>query len=77
METHIQKWGNSLGLRIPMQIAKKLHLSPGSLVTLEIENGRLVIQAPQYDLDSMLEAITSKNRHHLALDDNQAGREEW
>lgn len=77
METHIQKWGNSLGIRIPMQLAKELHLSPGSLVTLEIENGRLVIQAPRYDLDSMLEAITPKNQHHLALYDNPSGREEW
>jgi antitoxin MazE len=77
MQTHIQKWGNSMGVRIPMQLAKELHLHPGSRVTLEIENGKLVLQVPQYDLDSMLEAITPTNRHHLMLDDDQTGSEEW
>ncbi len=77
MQTNIQKWGNSLGLRIPMQLAKKLHLRPGSAVTLIIENGKLVVQSPQYDLETMLDAITPKNRHHLILDDEQTGIEEW
>lgn len=77
MRTHIQKWGNSLGLRIPMQLAKQLNLLPGSSVMLEIENGRLVIKTPQYELDKMLEQITPKNQHHILLDDAQKGNEEW
>lgn len=77
MQTNIQKWGNSLGIRIPMQVAKKLHLRPGSIVTLEIENGKLVVQPPKYDLESMLDAITPKNKHHIVLDDGQNGIEEW
>lgn len=77
MNSHVHKWGNSLGIRIPMQLAKKLHLHPGSAVTIEIENGRLVVQTPQYDLDAMLDAITPKNRHHLILEDEQTGLEEW
>ena len=77
MQSHIQKWGNSLGVRIPMRLAKILQLHPGSPVTLEIENGRIIIQVPQYDLDTMLQAITAKNRHHVMLDDEQIGNEEW
>ncbi len=77
MQSHIQKWGNSLGLRIPMQIAKQLQLQPGSSVTLEIENGRIIIQPPKYDLDTMLKDITAKNLHHQILDDTQLGNEEW
>ena len=41
MQTHIQKWGNSLGLRIPMQLAKQLQLHAGSLVILKIEEDRM------------------------------------
>lgn len=77
MKTYIQKWGNSLGLRIPLQIAKQLKLHQGSSVTLEVEEGRIIIQSPKYDLDTMLEGINSKNIHHQKFDDEQVGKEEW
>ena len=59
MQTHIQKWGNSLGLRIPIQLAKQLN-SLQEVCNLEIENGKMIIQPPQYDLETMLKEITSK-----------------
>lgn len=77
MEAHIQKWGNSLGLRIPMQLAKQLKLHQGSPVTIEIEDDRMVIQSPKYDLDTMVAGITQTNRHHQILDDGPQGNEEW
>lgn len=77
MQTHIQKWGNSLGVRIPMQIAKQLHICPGTPVTIEVDNGQIVVRPPQYNLDSMLNAITDDNQHHLLLDDEKIGNEEW
>ena len=77
MFSHIQKWGNSLGVRIPAQLAKKLNLHAGSAVILEIEKGKLVIQTPKYNLDMMLSDITPQNRHHLNLEDKQIGNEEW
>lgn len=77
MQTKIQKWGNSLGVRLPSQLSKQLHLYPGSTVELKIEDDRIVIEAPKYDLDSLLKGISSKNRHHLEFDDKQFGSEEW
>lgn len=77
MQGHIQKWGNSLGLRIPMQLAKQLQLHLGSPVNIEIDNGTIVIHPPKYSLDNMLKEITAKNQHHLILDDDQQGTEEW
>jgi antitoxin MazE len=77
MQSHIQKWGNSLGVRIPVHLAKKLNLHVGSTVTLEVENGRLIVQTPQYNLETMLSAITPKNLHHQMLEDTQTGNEEW
>ena len=77
MQSHVQKWGNSLALRIPAALAKKLNLYEGSSVFLEIEQGRLVVQPPKYDLDTMLGEITPKNRHNLMLDDKASGAEEW
>lgn len=77
MKTQVQKWGNSLGVRIPMHLAKELHLNPGSPIILEIEEGRLVIQTPVYNLEEMLKEVTEKNRHHLLFDDQVVGNEEW
>ena len=77
MQAHIQKWGNSLGLRIPLQWAKQLNLHQGSTVTLEIDQGRLIIKPPKYCLDVMLSEITPKNQHHQILDDDKKGDEEW
>lgn len=77
MQTHIQKWGNSLGLRIPRKLAKQLNLHPGSSVTMVIENGRIIIQTPKYDLDTLLSEITPHNQHHQILDDQSQGNEEW
>jgi antitoxin MazE len=77
MQAYIQKWGNSLGLRIPLHIAKQLNLHQGSPVTLEIDHGRIIIQPPIYCLDTMLEEINSKNKYHPLLDDKSKGNEEW
>ena len=77
MQAYIQKWGNSLGLRIPSQWAKKLNLHQGSAVTLEIDQGKLIIQPPKYCLDTMLSEITPKNQHHPIFNDEKKGNEEW
>jgi antitoxin MazE len=77
MQSRIQKWGNSLAVRIPTLIAKQLHLHSGSQVNLEIKNGQIIVQLPQYNLDTMIKAITPENQHHLTLDDESVGNEEW
>lgn len=77
MQTYIKKWGNSLGLRIPMQLAKKLQLHSGSAVTIEVKNGELIIKPPKYNLEEMLNEITLINKHHQILEDKQQGNEEW
>ncbi len=77
MQIYIQKWGNSLGLRIPSKWAKQLNLHQGSSVNLEIDDGRLIIQPPKYCLDTMLSEISPKNQHHPILDDDKKGSEEW
>lgn len=78
MQARIQKWGNSLGLRIPIRLAKQLQLHSGSPVTIEIEDGRIIIQSPKYDLDTMLKEIKSQNNiPRQMLEDGQRGNEEW
>ncbi|MFA6093003.1 MAG: AbrB/MazE/SpoVT family DNA-binding domain-containing protein [Elusimicrobiota bacterium] len=66
MTTTIQKWGNSLALRIPSSLAKDIHLRQGSLVDVAIVEGRLVLRPKgerKVSLAQMLKGITKENRH--------------
>ena len=77
MKSHIVKWGNSFGLRIPMQIIKKLQLRQGSLVTIEVKDGKIIIQPHKYNLEKMLDGITPENLHHQIFDNAQKENEAW
>jgi len=65
METKIQKWGNSLALRIPKAFAQNIHLSQNSAVRLEIQDGKLVVTpvVEKVSLDHLLDQITEENIH--------------
>lgn len=49
MVIQIKKWGNSLGLRIPRDIARTMGLEEGSEVSLEVVDGQLIAK-PTSDL---------------------------
>ncbi|GIO16755.1 multidrug transporter MatE [Cohnella xylanilytica] len=74
---HIQKWGNSLGIRIPKAMAVKVGLKEGSEVDLDIEDGHIVIKPKSNTLDAMLEQITPENLHAEIPTGKPEGRESW
>ncbi len=61
MEIELKKWGNSIGLRIPHQIAKSLKLNEQSIVELKEEDNTLIIRKKEKSLtlDQLLESIPS------------------
>jgi antitoxin MazE len=66
MKTRVQKWGNSLALRIPRAFADELELANGSPVAMSVEEGALVIKPDRdrmWALDSLLSEITDENVH--------------
>ncbi len=75
----INKWGNSLGVRLPRAVAADLGITDGSRVDLRIEDGRLVgtVVEPEPSLASLLARITPDNLHAPALDDGPRGGEVW
>ena len=77
MQINIQKWGNSLGLRIPSFISKKLDLHPGSEVELKLEDDHISIYPKRYRLKDLLAEITSENLHTVEMDEVSEGNEEW
>ncbi len=78
MKATIQKWGNSLGVRIPSMMAKDLMLEHGSEVELIEEDNRIIIQ-PQRGprLEELLEAINESNIHEEVKTDGPRGNEAW
>ncbi|WP_375331808.1 AbrB/MazE/SpoVT family DNA-binding domain-containing protein [Candidatus Tisiphia endosymbiont of Temnostethus pusillus] len=78
MQTQIQKWGNSLGIRIPKHLADKLHFQQGTFVNLTIADNYLIISTETPELDILLDNITDSNCHHEMLNDDIAvGNESW
>lgn len=60
MQVRIARWGNSLGLRIPKDLAARAGLLPGSRVEVEAEGDRIVISRarPRYVLADLLKGMT-------------------
>jgi antitoxin MazE len=81
MKTRLQKWGNSLGLRIPKALAQQATVEPGSVVELTIDNQRRLIvervAGPEYSLDELLAQVTNENVHAEWPTARRRGREAW
>lgn len=80
MRAQVQKWGNSLALRIPKALAIETHLEQGSEVELSLTDGALVVtpaRQPTYLLESLLAGVTRANRHGEVDHGAPAGREAW
>ena len=80
MRVRVQKWGNSLALRIPKSFAAETDLDTGSEVDLSLEDGRLVITPlPEAGptLEDLLARITPENLHAETDSGPSLGREVW
>jgi antitoxin MazE len=63
MKTRVQKWGNSLAVRIPKAFAEEVGLRADAAVELSMVEGRLIVQpiAPPLTLDELLRGVTDEN----------------
>jgi antitoxin MazE len=77
MKGKIQKWGNSLALRIPRLVAERAGLHEGSVVELTGQGGKLVVQKPRISIDEMIEKITPETLHGETDWGEPRGNEVW
>jgi antitoxin MazE len=80
MKTSIQRWGNSLAVRIPKPYAEDLGLDRESAVELEVEDGCLVIRPAatrRYAIGALLAQVSDDNLHSEQDYGDPAGREQW
>ena len=80
MQTKIQKWGNSLGLRIPRSFAAQAQVEEGATVDLSVEEGRLLVRplrVRKYALSVLLKKVSRRNLHAEVATGRAVGREAW
>jgi antitoxin MazE len=77
MQSHVTKWGNSLGIRIPKSLAEKLNLKEGTPIEMDFKDNEIVIRRKRYDLEMLLSQITPDNMHDEVSTGEPAGKEIW
>ena len=80
MVTKVQKWGNSLALRIPRSFAEEARVQAGSPVNISVREGTLLIRPTRhvkYTLGGLLKRVTNRNLHDERSFGAPVGREVW
>jgi antitoxin MazE len=77
MQVQIAKWGNSLGLRVPKEIATRVGLREGARVELEAKGDKIVVSVarPIFTLEELLVGMTPEAMHEAFEWGPDAGRE--
>ena len=80
MKTAVQRWGNSLAVRIPRAFAKETRLGNGTEVDLRLNSGTLVIRRARknrYRLSNLLAGVRKTNVPSETAWGEPRGREVW
>jgi antitoxin MazE len=80
MQTKVQRWGNSLAVRIPKAFADDLGLAENSSVALSRRDRDLILTpvvTRTLTLASLLAEVTDENLHHEAETGPPVGDEVW
>jgi antitoxin MazE len=79
MRVAVQKWGNSLALRIPRALADAAGVGPGTEVEVSVQEGRLVaepvVRVPT--LEELLAGFAEENTGGYPDVPGAVGREAW
>lgn len=66
MMATLQKWGNSLAVRIPQSLAGQIDVAEGSAILLIVRDGELVIRpdrSPKLSLNELLKDCKPSQQH--------------
>jgi antitoxin MazE len=80
MNATIQKWGNSLAIRLPKKLLKEVGLDDNSDIEIKVvgqEIHLIPVKKFYYTLDELLEGMTDENRHDEISTGSAVGNEIW
>jgi len=80
MRSKVQRWGNSLAVRIPKSFAQEIGVEDETAVEITVSGSDLVIspRAPRpFSLEDLLRGITDENLHEEVSTGPPVGKEVW
>lgn len=80
VETRLTRYGNSLGVRLPAKMAKKIGLKDGDAVIVSEDGDRLLIvpsRERKESLSDLVSGITESNQHPPVDWGLPVGKETW
>jgi antitoxin MazE len=74
----IQRWGNSLAVRLPKALADDLGISAGSVVGIEARDGQILLRpVHRYQLEDLLAQVRPEQIHAEVPTGKPRGGEVW
>ena len=80
MRIKIQKWGNSLALRIPKAFAFQSKIRQDEYVNLTLDKNKIIVEPvieKEYTLEELISGIKKSNLHREIDFGNKVGGEHW
>lgn len=80
MEIKLQKWGNSLGIRVPSNIVKSMNIKINDILDIKEEDSKIIISVPKKKKISLYEEFKKYTGKNLAKEftwDESVGKEIW
>ena len=79
MRVKIQKWGNSLALRIPKAFASQIKIQENEFVNLTLEGNKIFIEPTEKKptLEDLVKKIDETNLHGEVDFGEPVGNEKW
>lgn len=80
MHVRVQKWGNSLAVRIPKPLAEDAQVKEGTVLNLAVSEGMVVatpVEQKKWSLRQLLARVSKKNLHADVNFGPSVGREIW
>ena len=79
MQTKVQKWGNSLAIRLPPTLAHEMGLSNQSIVELSWRDDQVILRPVKssFTLEQLVAGITDDNLHGEVNTGVPVGKESW
>ncbi len=81
MLTKVQKWGNSLAIRLPKVLSDEIDIQFDSPVEITVRDHSIVVEPVRkkmiFDLDQLLSEVTVENCHKEAEFGKPTGKEFW
>lgn len=73
----VQKWGNSLAIRLPKSLCQAIGIEEGKELDYSIEKNVIMLKPKTESLEEMLEGITPEKYHKETFNDKPMGKEIW